>query len=59
MRGLINALKHPRDDVCLGCLTGENPLPIPGEKVRKEKPLEMFAEASRRKEPRKPGSKKP
>ncbi len=49
MRGLINALKHPRDDICLGCLTAEYPIAIPGEKMRKEKPLEMFAEASSRK----------
>ena len=58
MRGLINALKQSRDDVCLGCLTGEYPIVIPGEKVRKEKPLEMFAEASRRKETRKSAVKK-
>src|SRR3989440_11487159 len=45
LRGLISALKHSRDDVCLGCLTGEYPVPIPGEKMRKEKPLEMFAES--------------
>ncbi len=44
MKGLIAALKHSRDDLCLGCLTGEYPVPIPGEKMRKEKPLEMFAE---------------
>jgi len=44
LRGLIAALKHPKDDVCLGCLVGEYPVPIPGEKLRKEKPLEMFAE---------------
>ncbi len=44
MKGLIAALKHPREDLCLGCLTGEYPIPIPGEKMRKEKPLEMFAE---------------
>ena len=49
MRGLMAALKHPRDDVCLGCLTGEYPIAIPGEKMRKEKPLEMFAEAASRK----------
>ncbi len=46
MRGLINALKHPRDDICIGCLTGEYPLPIPGEKLRRERSLEMFSEAS-------------
>lgn len=44
MKGLIAALKHPRADICIGCLTGEYPVPIPGEKMRKERPLEMFAE---------------
>ena len=48
MRGLINALKHPRDDLCIGCLTGEYPLAIPGEKMRKEKPLEMFGNTAER-----------
>ncbi len=58
MRGLINALKHPRDDVCLGCLTGEYPIAIPGEKMRKEKPLEMFTESARPKQPAKAAAKK-
>ena len=49
MRGLINALKHPRDDICIGCLTGEYPLPIPGEKLRREKPLEMFSDTTAKK----------
>src|SRR2546429_23195 len=44
MRGLISALKHSRDDLCLGCLLGEYPVPIPGEKVRKERPLEVFSQ---------------
>lgn len=49
MKGLIAALKHPREDLCLGCLTGEYPVPIPGELVRKERPLEVFAEPSTKK----------
>lgn len=53
MKGLISALKHSREDVCLGCLTGEYPVPIPGEKMRKERPLEMFAEAATKKAPKK------
>ena len=53
LRGLISALKHSRDDMCLGCLTGEYPVPIPGEKLRKEKPLEMFSESAGRSTPRK------
>jgi len=47
LRGLIKALQHPRDDLCLGCLTGEYPVAIPGEKVRGVKPLEAFATAKR------------
>src|SRR5439155_7030183 len=46
MKGLITALKHSREDICLGCLTGEYPVPIPGEKVRKERPLEVFSQPS-------------
>ena len=53
LRGLISALKHSRDDVCLGCLTGEYPVPIPGEKLRREKPLEMFADSTTNPSPRK------
>ena len=53
MKGLITALKHSREDICLGCLTGEYPVPIPGEKMRKEKPLEMFAESAGKASPRK------
>ena len=49
LRGLILALKHSRDDVCLGCLVGEYPVPIPGEKIRKEKPLELFSETPAKK----------
>ncbi len=60
MRGLINALKHPRDDLCLGCLNGEYPLQIPGEKMRKEKPLEVFGSVAVSKSPAKraPGRKR-
>ncbi|HEX9340831.1 MAG TPA: amidophosphoribosyltransferase [Thermoplasmata archaeon] len=53
LKGLIAALKHSRDDVCLGCLVGEYPVPIPGEKLRREKPLEMFAEPARKAPPAK------
>ncbi|HLB67999.1 MAG TPA: amidophosphoribosyltransferase [Thermoplasmata archaeon] len=53
LKGLITALKHPRADMCIGCLTGEYPVPIPGEKLRKERPLEVFGEhpPKNRKEP--------
>jgi hypothetical protein len=57
MKGLITALKHSRDDICLGCLTGEYPVPIPGEKMRKEKPLELFSEPVANKAPAKRGAK--
>ena len=43
LKGLIASLKHPRGDMCLGCLTGEYPVPIPGERLRKEQPLEVFS----------------
>jgi len=46
LKGLITALKHPRSDMCLGCLTGEYPIAIPGERVRKERPLEVFGQAT-------------
>ncbi|HYS71054.1 MAG TPA: amidophosphoribosyltransferase, partial [Thermoplasmata archaeon] len=45
--GLIKALKQSRDDLCLGCLTGEYPVEIPGEKVRGQRALETFAPARR------------
>ena len=57
MKGLITALKHSREDICLGCLTGEYPVPIPGEKMRKEKPLELFSESTSRKPSAKRGAK--
>src|SRR5947209_13661156 len=53
LRGLISALKHSRDDVCIGCLSGASPVPIPGEKLRREKPLEMFADSTANPSPRK------
>ena len=56
LRGLISALKHSRDDICLGCLTGEYPVPIPGEKMRKEKPLEMFSDSATKPSARKKAS---
>jgi amidophosphoribosyltransferase len=52
-KGLITALKHPRADICMGCLVGEYPIQIPGEKMRKEKPLEMFGDAVGKAPPRK------
>src|SRR6059036_2237430 len=57
LRGLITALKHSREDICLGCLTGEYPVPIPGEKMRKGKPLELFSEPASNKPSAKRGAK--
>jgi amidophosphoribosyltransferase len=34
INGLVEALEIPRNDLCLGCVTGEYPLEIPGEKQR-------------------------
>lgn len=42
IEGLVRALGFQRDDLCLGCLTGEYPVEIPGEKFRFQKPLEIF-----------------
>ncbi len=42
--GLMKALQHPREDLCLGCLLGEYPIEIPGEKVRGVRRLEMFGD---------------
>lgn len=50
MPGLIRALGHPRNDLCLGCLTGEYPVEVPGEKFRGIERLEAFGEPRRRKE---------
>jgi len=32
--GLVECIGIPRNDLCLGCLTGEYPVDIPGEKAR-------------------------
>src|SRR5947199_7457309 len=34
-RRVISALKHSRADICLGCLTGEYPVPIPTVRMHK------------------------
>ena len=43
VEGLVEAIGHPSSDLCLGCLTEEYPLPVPGEKVRYQKKLDSFA----------------
>lgn len=40
--GLVDAIGHSASDLCLGCLTGEYPLPVEGEKVRFQKKLDSF-----------------
>jgi amidophosphoribosyltransferase len=43
MKGLITAIGHPAEDLCLGCLTGEYPLEVPGERVRFQRSLKSFS----------------
>ena len=43
IEGLVESIGHPASDLCLGCLTEEYPMPIPGEKVRYQKKLDSFA----------------
>jgi amidophosphoribosyltransferase len=42
VEGLVEAISLPAGDLCLGCLTEEYPLPVPGERVRYQKKLDMF-----------------
>ncbi len=42
VEGLIESIGLAAGDLCLGCLTEEYPLPVPGEKVRYQKKLDMF-----------------
>ena len=53
INGLVNAIGHSAGDLCLGCLTGEYPIPIPGEKLRFQKRLDSFFKRS----PEKPKTK--
>jgi amidophosphoribosyltransferase len=41
--GLVDAIGHNYNDLCLGCLTEEYPVPVPGEKVRYQRKLDSFA----------------
>ena len=40
--GLVECIGHPRGDLCLGCLTSEYPVEIPGEKARFQAKLDAF-----------------
>lgn len=39
---LVECIGHDRSNICLGCLTGEYPVEVPGEKVRFQKRIEGF-----------------
>ncbi len=43
VEGLVESIGHAAGDLCLGCLTEEYPMPVPGEKVRYQKKLDMYA----------------
>lgn len=40
---LVEAIGIDRDDLCLGCVTGQYPLPLPGEKYRFQERLESYS----------------
>jgi amidophosphoribosyltransferase len=40
--GLVEAIGKRRQDLCLGCLTGEYPVPVPGERLRFQRTLAEF-----------------
>jgi len=42
VQGLVDAIGHPANDLCLGCLTEEYPMSVAGEKVRYQKKLDSF-----------------
>lgn len=45
IEGLVEAIGLHSLDLCLGCLTGEYPVPVEGEKIRFQQRLEAFAGA--------------
>ncbi len=42
--GLVKAIDLPASDLCLGCLTSEYPVQVPGEKLRPQRRLDLFVE---------------
>ncbi len=44
LEGLVEAIDYPKEELCLGCLTGEYPVEIDGEKLRRQERLEDFTE---------------
>lgn len=55
--GLVKAIGMRRQDLCMGCLTGEYPVPVPGERLRFQKTLETFVPPKA--EPREPAARAP
>jgi amidophosphoribosyltransferase len=43
LEGLVDSIGKRKQDLCMGCLTGEYPVPVQGERVRFQKTLETFA----------------
>ncbi len=42
IEGLVEAIDIPAGDLCLGCLTEEYPLSVPGEKVRYQRKIDAW-----------------
>jgi amidophosphoribosyltransferase len=42
VEGLVDAIGLAAGDLCLGCLTEEYPIQVPGEKVRFQKKLDSY-----------------
>ncbi|MEE9592938.1 MAG: amidophosphoribosyltransferase, partial [Thermoplasmata archaeon] len=40
--GLVRAIGMGESDICTGCLTGEYPVQVPGEKMRPQRRLDLF-----------------
>lgn len=45
IEGMVKAINFPRAKLCLGCVTGEYPVPIAGERVRGQQVLDRFEPA--------------
>lgn len=44
VEGLVEAIGHSIDDLCCGCIVGEYPVQIKGERVRHQETLERFSQ---------------
>ena len=42
IKGLVESIGMDRDSLCLGCVTGEYPIPVSEEKYPRQKELESF-----------------